>query len=238
MIKRVYKYNRSSLLLILIILVSGYGYQACAAEQIPKLIISEKTIKHETNNYRINIKYPQTANRSIDLVIERMMQSTISTFKKDIGTDRISPNWRNELWCNYTTSQYSSRIGSIRFDIYTFTGGAHGNTQVVTKTYDFKTGKEIGLSDIFNPKKKYLVQITDLVRPKLTKQLEMPTLDWITTGTAPVAKNYLAFLLTPSGIIFIFQQYQVAARVEGMPEVAVAWDEVKDILIPHFKLQN
>jgi hypothetical protein len=224
------------ILLFLVILISGYGTQVYSASPLPALLKSEKVIKQETDNYLINIKDPQTTNPSINQAIDRMIQKNIAAFKHDLGPKRISPNWRNELWCSYTTSQYSSRIGSLRFDIYTFTGGAHGNTQVVTKTYDFKTGKEIKLADIFNTKNNYLTQIVNLIRPKLTKQLQMPTLDWITTGTAPVPKNYQAFLLTPSSIIFIFQQYQVAARVEGMPEVEIKWEQVKELLNPQFKM--
>ena len=144
--------NQFRIFLLLTILISGIGYQVYTAELLPNLIISEKIIKQETDNYLINIKYPQTINQSVNRAIERLMQNAIAVFKHDIGPKRISPNWRNELWCSYTTSQYSSRIGSIRFDIYTFTDGAHGNTQVITKTYNFKTGKEIKLSDIFNVK--------------------------------------------------------------------------------------
>lgn len=230
--------NRYRLFWGLIFLLCGYGYQVYGTEQLPRLIVSEKEIKQETDNYQLNIQYPITINRSINRAIERLIQRNIAAFKHDISPTRISPNWRNELWCRYTTTQYNTQILSFRFDIYTFTGGAHGNTAVITKTYHFKTGKEIRLSDIFNPNKKYLMQITDLVRPQLTKQFEMPTFDWITTGTAPVSKNYQAYLLTPSGISFIFQQYQVGPRVIGMPEVAVTWDEMKDILNTQFKLQN
>jgi hypothetical protein len=234
----IYRYNRFLVLLLMIILLYGYGYQAYGSEKLTKQIVSEKAIKQETNSYLINVKYPQTINRSINKAINLMMLNAITTFKHDIGTERISPNWRNELWCNYTTMQYSSRIGSIRFDIYTFTGGAHGNTQVVTKTYDYKTGKEIRLSDIFNSKTDYLTQIANRVQPILTRQLENPTANWFESGTAPTAKNYQAFMLTPSSIIFIFQQYQVAPRVEGMPEVVLSWNQIKNILNPQFKLQN
>jgi peptidoglycan-N-acetylglucosamine deacetylase len=231
----IFRYNRLPVWLLLFILLCGYGYQVYGTEQLPRLIVSEKEIKQETETYQINIKYPITSNSSINRAVERLIQSHIAAFKHDIGPKRISPNWRNELWCRYTTSQYSSRIGSIRFDIYAFTGGAHGNTQVITQTYDFKTGKEIRLNGIFNPRLNYLPQIADRVRRQLTKQLQMPTLDWITTGTAPVAKNYQAFMLTPSGIIFIFQQYQVGPRVAGMPEVELKGEQINDILTPSFQ---
>lgn len=180
----VHRNIRFRILWFLAILISGYGYQVYPAAQLPNLLKSEKVIKQETDNYQINIKYPRTINQTINRTIDRMMQRTISAFKQDIGTDRLSPNWRNELWSSYTTSQYSSRIGSIRFDIYTFTGGAHGNTLVVTKTYDFRTGKEIRLSDIFNPETNYLTSIAAIVQPILTRQIQMPNANWIKTGTA------------------------------------------------------
>ncbi len=218
-----------------VILFCGHGYQAYGMEQFPRLIVSEKKIKQETDNYQLNIQYPITSNRSINRAIDRLIQKNIKIFKQELSPIRISPDWRNELWCRYTTTQYSNRIGSFRFDIYTFTGGAHGNTEVITKTYDFKTGKEVIVTDLFYPKKDYLMQISELVRPKLTSQLEMPDLNWIQSGTAPYPKNYRAYMLTPSGIVFVFQQYQVGPRVVGMPEVELKWEEIDKLLSMPFR---
>ena len=224
--------TRFGLALLIIIFISGLSDTINTAPQNPEIQKSDKIIKQETDNYLINVKYPIVAHQKINRAIEQLIQKTVSDFKRQIGPKRVSSAWKNELWITYTISRCSDSIGSIRFDIYTFTGGAHGNTQVVTKTYDFKTGKALALTEIFNPKTNYLVRISELVCPIITKKMQTPKSDWINTGTAPTAENYQAFMLTEKSIIFIFQQYQVGPRVEGIPEVELKFEQVKDILPP------
>ncbi|MCX7918550.1 MAG: DUF3298 and DUF4163 domain-containing protein [bacterium] len=220
---------------LILILISSLSRSSIAIPSYPECIRSDKNIHQKTDTYLINITYPCVTNNIINRKIEKLIRNTIADFKHQISPKRISPAWKNELWITYRITHYSERIKSIRFDIYTFTGGAHGTTLVVTKTYDFKTGKELALSDIFNSKTDYLVRISAFVRPILAQKLQPSQSDWINTGTAPISKNYQTFMLTDKSIIFIFQQYQVGPRIVGIPEVELPFEQIQDILTPQFR---
>ncbi len=135
---------------------------------------------------------------------------------------------------NYTIAT-SSNTTSFIFKLYSYTGGAHGNTGVATFTYKNTDKKLVSLKDVFTDPQ-YLETISTEARKYLASSLgEYSNKEDIAMGTAPTADNFAAWYLTDTAITFIFGQYQVGPYVIGMPRFAMPKTTVANILNPAFK---
>jgi len=79
----------------------------------------------------------------------------------------LSSSYKNTLDVIFDPYLTSNNIVSIRFIDAVYTGGAHGNQQIVTKNFDLKTGREIQLKHLFK-NDDYLNYISKKAIEKLT----------------------------------------------------------------------
>jgi hypothetical protein len=144
------------------------------------------------------------------------------------------------------------------FNNYESTGGAHGNSGLIT--YAFGPKGYMTIEDVLDfAKEGDDVTLTRLLRPKILKELarmsDVKVSEYIDTNMLDeglglafldkdgkfntkkcncdgflFASNFQNFVITDEGIRFIFGQYQVAPYVFGMPEVTMSWDELSDFL--------
>ncbi len=200
------------------------------------------TLSEENNNYAIHASYPKSSSRKVEKILRKFINEEISNFKKEFGSKQ-SPNWKNELNISYEKSGFSNNHESFLIFFYTFTGGAHGNTNIVTKNYDLKKVEEVKLDDVFDENSDYLEVISEIVMGDLEKkliQIEIPPdskkliRDWIEEGAGPKKENYQNFTLTPNSIIFHFGQYQVASYADGIQRVKIPFSKISDVLISPF----
>ncbi len=55
-------------------------------------------------------------------------------------------------------------------------------------------------------------------------------------GLLPIAENFNNMLVTQSGLLVVFDQYQVAAGVAGTPTVIIPWVEIAAIINPQSRI--
>lgn len=125
---------------------------------------------------------------------------------------------------------------SANFVEYTFTGGAHPNSDTFTVTYDLKAGRELKLADLFKPGSKYLARIADYCLNDLKGRKDPESgenmglaQDIFEDGAKPTAENYRNWNVTRKGLLITFPPYQVAAYAYGPHQVIVPWPQLKDI---------
>ena len=112
---------------------------------------------------------------------------------------------------------------------YIFSGGAHGNTNLATFTYDTKAGKFINILDAsamsYN-------EISTVTRNTLYKKLidnnkklppaeEDSLREMINTGAFPQAGNFELFTVDGSKVYVWFEPYSVAPYSYGVQKVQV-----------------
>jgi len=188
----------------------------------------------------IEAKIPEIGNEKIDKELNGFVKKIILDFtQKSPKLPTINgqkPSWKNELWISPKIYECSENIKSVRFDVYQFTGGAHGMTSIFTKTYNLKTGEEITWDDLFQNEYNPLLTIGPIVRHNLKVKLgEMADDKWINKGTSETnLENYKNWVLEKEGLRIIFSYYQVGPRPAGMPEVLVPWEKINSILKPSF----
>ena len=120
---------------------------------------------------------------------------------------------------------------SLSVSNYTFTGGAHGGTSSYPINYDLKNNRELALADLFEPNSNYLKTISDYSIADLKSRLtEMSDEEWISRGAGADADNFRSWNLTKKGLMFTFDQYQVAAYAAGPQTVIIPYEKLKSIL--------
>ncbi len=196
------------------------------------------------DNYNIDGMYPaikgpsgSTADKFDDEVkafVERLSSDFIKEVKKaneELAQDfPEGMKFTNELNINGSPQMIGSKISSVLFLNYYFTGGAHGMTISNPLNYDMKTLKMLELKDIFKSDSEYLQKLSDYCRADLQKQLKetesVSNDEMFEDGIAPVYENYSNFVLLKNDIVIIFGQYQIAPYAAGMFGVRIPYKEL------------
>ncbi len=170
-------------------------------------------------------------------------------FKKEFPD---SPEMQYQLDIQYT-KYVSKKFGAVSyvFTLYELTGGAHGNTAIVTFAFngdgpvaidsliDFNNNKDIALSRL--TKIKLMSTLGDYANEDMVDSglgLAYLKADGITLDKKKCScdgfffgSNFQNFVIKDSGITFIMSQYQVAPYVAGMPEVTFSLSELQKYLV-------
>lgn len=169
----------------------------------------------EGDNYKLEIKYPVFNNTYVDSVIQSELEFLTRQFKSQIGTQRVSENWKNEQNVNIETFYSSRGYLSLLFYNYLFTGGAHGNTMLKSIVLDPVAEEEIKLSAVMQGA--FFDKLKSLTRKQLKDKLGYD--EWINEGTETLA-DFTIFILPNDSIRFYFPQYQVASYAAGIQKVS------------------
>ncbi len=209
-----------------------------------KLAAKEQKEENKKQKLSIETAYPQLMDGSdanaekFNKTISEMITKEIKGFKNDNkevfkeaaeSTDADRPG--NSLDISYTVEHADKNLISLHFSNYSFTGGAHGNTNSVTYNYDLNHGVMLKLADLFQPNSNYLKVISDYCAKEI-KKTDMTDDKWIREGAGPKAENYRSWNITPEGLQITFDAYQVAAYAAGPQEVVVPYSVLKTIIKP------
>ena len=148
----------------------------------------------------------------------------------DIRTNYL-PDGAGPTGAEYEISAESegSTVDSLLCFVITragYTGGAHGMYGTECHTYSLADGFELSRADLFSEEK--LQQIDRLIREKIAEQYHAATDEELTrAGFFP---EYIAptenFLLTPEGITFYYNPYEIGCYALGGIEVTISKEEL------------
>lgn len=109
----------------------------------------------------------------------------------------------------------------------TYTGGAHGNRDFVGMTFGIVDGspKRLRLADLMDKGSDPVATASELVIPRLRQMGASSVVGGgLAELTAAQADN---FVVTPSGLTWLFSPYEMGAYAEGYYFVKVPWSEMK-----------
>jgi hypothetical protein len=132
---------------------------------------------------------------------------------------------------NYEIYYFSDNLINIFGHTYTYSGGAHPNSNTSSKIFLLIDGKfqKIELGDLFLPNSNYLKKLSELCIADLKKQeASSITSEEITDLSDALA--HTVFTVTPYGISLYFDPYAVASYAEGAFQVNIPLVKIKDIL--------
>ncbi len=135
----------------------------------------------------------------------------------------ISEGMQYEYIAEYEVASSSDSVSYV-YDIYNFTGGAHGGVYKRVYTFD-KNGKEKTISISNSSIQKVLPQIRADLKKQMIQRAEIKESEidtkWLSDGTAVNKENYNTYWYDGSDVVFYFGQYQVGPYVYGEFEVRI-----------------
>ena len=193
---------------------------------------------HETSPfYEIKYDLSGISDENARADIERYIKGRIAKFKNDGNFQNLSEEDKEFLGYNdgfrqtmdFTfTQKESEKIKSYVLKVASFTGGAHGNLEIVSFNYDKLSGRRLSLSDIFKlSPSTYLQKLTDLGKGFLEEKYSEVA---FYEGLSPEPYNWATWYTTDRSLIFIFQPYQVVPWAYGTPEFEIQKNEISEIL--------
>ena len=100
-----------------------------------------------------------------------------------------------------------------------------------------RTGQEIKLADLFRPDSNYLNAISDYTINEL-KSRNLGDSKQIEEGASPKAENFKTVNISDTGLLFTFEDYQVAPYVVGQQTVIILFEKLKNTLNSKFFIVN
>jgi hypothetical protein len=189
--------------------------------------------------YEIKIHYPEISGAgtpglsAFNSEAKKMAQELLAGFQKDFDQAQPLPQPSaasdSFMETNYTVAYGQHGLLSILSTIgFYYSGAAHPNSYAGVLNFDLIHGKKLELADLFLPGSNYLKTVSDACTTELQKRdrLSFPE------GALPTAENYKNWNITPQGLQFSFDPYQVAAYAMGPSRVILSYESLKTQLNP------
>lgn len=151
-------------------------------------------------------------------------------------------------WVNELPHGLSACIRELEFQIiaqnkkyitlslssYLYEGGAHGSTIIGQQTFRIEDGRELGWDSMFNMEKKHKVR--ELIKDGLMRYFAVKSGESLKDYLLIPEQEYkIPFPVTPpvlldDGVMFIYQQYEIAPYAFGLPRTVVPYSEIRPLL--------
>lgn len=135
-----------------------------------------------------------------------------------------------ESFTRYRIRYYSPTFISMLGTVYAYTGGAHGMTETVPLNM-VRRGDDVHfveLEELMKTGSGWEKKLSNYVIADLKKQ----DADWVVNGevTSVAVDKLYRFTLTPAGIEFHFDAYEMGPYAKGTFSVNVPWSELKGMV--------
>ena len=122
-------------------------------------------------------------------------------------------------------------LWSYAMDVYEYTGGAHGNRYLLIQNYDLQTGDAVSEQDLFIDD--YYEQLKTLLLEALIAQTDeaetKKDLRRLGYSVVDVVPNE-NFYVTPEGITYVYNPYEIAPYAMGCIEIFLSWETVRPLI--------
>lgn len=162
--------------------------------------------------------------------VEQVAQSFLGGFNEyaeeqiEAGNEAFHP-WFKHQDCSVVLNKPG--FLTLRSAINDYTGGAHGMELELYFSYDPQQKKRLQLTDIVQDTTQLLAIAEDLFR----KQENLS--DTAAYGSSYFFDSFVLshnFGLTPSGLLFHYNPYEIKAYAEGPTVLIIPYEELKDIM--------
>jgi len=194
-----------------------------------------KTLAHKI---KLALSNDSLSSDQPDIFLKKRQTQYIDQSRKmfdSMSADQIH-TFSMESYMNIGLLYQSKHNLCIRTRFYDYEGGAHGYGGDLYKTYDLESSEQLILDDIFTASGMEVLPL--LIEKQIKQDRGLRSSDPISSaglfdeGVVKVTDN---FYLTPSGIGFFYNQYEIAPYASGQYDVFLNYDVLKNYLRPTFK---
>ncbi len=202
----------------------------------------------------IRLKYPlitHTNNAAVtDIINKDIINSLLAPYNEDKSFSNMDSmandfldsfeEFRKEFpeshqkWSierNITVENVNDSIISLANHEFYYMGGAHPNSTISFINFDLNTGKAIELAYLFKPNyEQTLNKIGEEIFREKQKLKSTESLTeagfWFDQGSFELNDN---FLIKDSGLLFLFNPYEVAAYAVGKIDILIPYSDIKNL---------
>lgn len=200
-------------------------------------------LSYEVHFPRILLASNTTLAKEANAVINAFVNDQIAEFKKNVAdgiTTDTPKDASSEFSMRWSPQMLSPTILSLRFDYSEYIeGAAHPNTESRILNYDLKRHLLLSTGALFASSTQALPFLSNYSRNALHTILADVSKEEFAAvaipGTEPIHDNFEAVALTKTGLLVIFNPYQVAPYARGAVQVEVPLTELTDLIAPEVR---
>lgn len=228
-----------SMFLMLVILLSSAKYSF--AED--SFSVQHTVIKANEGILSINIAVPyfegfknsdeinrQIRNIVADFIGEiRAVSKSLEEYKNELIESGEEPfDWETTLLINYDYSR-NGDILSVKLDVYSYLGGAHGMNYIYPFTINTKTGEIYTFKSLFKENTNSNEIITNFILDEIEKHPDMYFFDDYKETIKNKDGEY-NYYIDGDKLVIYFDLYDIAPYAAGMPKFTIDADDIKELL--------
>jgi uncharacterized protein DUF3298 len=222
------------------------------------VILRDFSEENTTLKFEVYVSFPQIegsldrSQKKFNTAISALARKNFDDYKngqlKPINGAQRFPRYHEDvveyLHIDYDIPFSSGDTISIRFSAETYgRGAAHAVQYFFVFNYDLKSGKEIRLPDLFRSSSGYLTFLSNYSREKVKERIcgeggwagTQPLAECLKNaplwedGIRPNVRNFKAWSIIKEGLLFSFDECQLAACAAGEFYVLVPYSEIKNL---------
>lgn len=166
--------------------------------------------------------------KSVGTEVLTQAKTELLEFESEMETNGISYEYMWTIFPDYQTDRFITYTAST----YAYLAGAHGSSFNFPQVFEKPSGKRLGWNMF---KSEALPNLTATIKHELmTQYFEVPTESdlaeclLIDPDTLPLPVANPAFMET--GVVFIYQQYEIAPYAAGMPSCVIPYASIRPML--------
>lgn len=161
--------------------------------------------------------------------IEAEAKAFIEEYDDFIKTDEYPRAWQAELQAKII--QNIPNYLALAVETSDYTGGAHGNYATLFSNYDVVKKDTLGLRDIIPPAK--LPVLTGIAEKIFREQEGLTPRQSLSEGYFFEDNTFYLntnFTLTPDGLLFLYNIYEINAYAAGTTELLIPYDQIDSLM--------
>lgn len=197
----------------------------------PAIKVTTKEVKEETDTMKVDLKIPVFSgleNQKVQTALNALLEKEALDFKKEV-TAGLSEYLKEAQDNNFTPNPFGADTNfeicskgkdvlSFYVDYYQYTGGAHGGTARIAYNIDLKTGKNLGIKELFKTGYDYRT----VINAEIQRQINTAPDEYFDGEMGFKGITDEAFYYIKDGCLVVyFQQYEIAAYARGIPEFSI-----------------
>lgn len=191
--------------------------QATATPRPAVVTVENMTLQEVNEGYAFNVRYPRTGVAAADTRARQIIDDIAAQVRKESQQAPPARAARYTFDGSFTTVSTGPDVLSLRMDLATYTGGAHGAHYIFGLNYDLRSGRGLDVDDALKMAGLTLTHLSEETKSQLNTKLGR---DFIFPDGADAKKdNFKTFLISADKLTFVFQEYQVAPYSSGPQEV-------------------
>lgn len=172
---------------------------------------------------------------SADITIEGLADNFFAeydSFRKDFPV-----SWPYQFELDGTVLLNRSGILTVDLSYYAYTGGAHGNSHTEYFVFDSRTGKRLGLNDVFE--EGFEESLNKLIDTRYRQMKGLSPTERLDGEKGMLFENFIHFndnfALTDQGMSFFYNNYEIAAYAFGPTKIDLSYSELSGLMKPEFR---